>query len=184
MSGESCRDKQPATSNKQQYRCKLSKKVTEEMETQYTWKTGLFSNRFEIFKQDFSVGELQKESIFGKVKGEMSGHSIMFRTRGIFRFNTSIIDLHNEQELGTIHFKNLKIKSIVIYRNREYHCRFENILRTRWTLSDENGPVVRYYSQAFKGIITSVTSDEVLILAGFFIRNFLKQRSASIAAAG
>lgn len=154
------------------------------METQYTWKTGLFSNRFEIFKQDFSVGELQKASIYGKVRGEMFGHCIMFRTRGIFRFNTSIIDLHNEQELGTIHFRSLRVKSIVLFRNREYHFRFENLLRTRWTLSDENGPVVRYYSQAFNGIITSYTSDEVLILAGFFIRNFLKQRSASIAAAG
>jgi hypothetical protein len=154
------------------------------METQYTWETGLFRNRFEIFKQDFLVGELQKESIFGKVKGNMFGHSIMFRTRGIFSFNTSIIDLHNEQELGSIQFKSLKIRSMVLYRNREYHCRFENILRTKWTLSDENGPVVRYYSQSFNGIITSVTSDEVLILAGFFIRNFLKQRSASIASAG
>lgn len=154
------------------------------METQYTWKTGLFSNRFEIFKQDFIVGELQKESLFGKVKGEMFGHSIIFRTKGIFNFETRIIDLHNEQELGLIQFKSLKIKSIVLYRNREYHCRFENILRTRWTLNDENGSVVRYYSRAFNGIITTSTSDEVLILAGFFIRNFLKQRSASIAASG
>jgi len=154
------------------------------METQYTWKTGLFRNRFEIFKQDFSVGELQKESLFGKIKGEMFGHSILFRTRGIFRYDTSIIDLHNEQELGTIHFRSLKIRSIVLYRNGEYHCRFENLLRSKWILYDENGPVVRYYSRAFNGIITSFTSDEVLILSGFFIRNFLKQRSASIAAAG
>jgi len=154
------------------------------METHYTWKTGLFRNRFEIFKQDFSVGELQKESIFGKIRGEMFGHCIMFRTRGIFRFETSIIDLHNEQELGTIHFRSLKIKSTVLYKDREYHFRFENLLRTKWTLGDENGPVVRYYSQSFNGIISSVTSDEVLILAGFFIRNFLKQRSVSFAAAG
>jgi len=152
------------------------------METQYTWKTGLFSNRFEIFRQDFSVGELQKESIFGKVKGEMFGHGILFRTKGVFTFNTKIVDLHNEQELGEIQFKSLKIRSIVIYRNREYHCRFENLLRTRWTLNDENGCVVSYYSRAFSGIINASTSDEVLILAGFFIRNFLKQRSASIAA--
>ena len=153
------------------------------METQYTWKTGLFSNKFEILKQDFPVGSLQKQSFFGRAEGELFCRRLMFRTKGIFRFDTRIIDMHNEQEVGTIQFRSLKIRSVILYRNAEYHCQFENILRTRWSIVNECGSVVRYHSRALKGVISSDTTDEVLILAGFYIRNFLKQRSATIIAA-
>jgi hypothetical protein len=60
---------------------------------------------------------------------------------------------------------------------------FDSFLRSKWSITNENGPLIKYNSHAFTGTIISYTRDEILILTGFFIRNFLKQRSAGIAAA-
>lgn len=149
------------------------------METHFTWKTNLFSNRHEILRQEFRVGELQKLSLTGKIEGEMKGHRIMFHTSGVFRYTTRVIDLHNEQELGLIRYAGLKKKPVLYYRGKEYYCSFGNMTKTRWVLEDGNGPLVRYMSNGFSGAIFSCTHDEVLILAGFFIRNLLKQMTLS-----
>ena len=151
------------------------------MEAHYTWNTTLFSRKFEIFRQDFPAGTLSKGGWLSGVEGELNGRRIMFRTKGFFRFETKIIDMHNEQEIAYIRFRNLKLESTLVHNGREYKCHFENLLKTRWSIGTRSGALVRYHSQPFKGVITAYTNDEVLILSGFFIRNFLKQRSATIA---
>jgi hypothetical protein len=67
--------------------------------------------------------------------------------------------------------------------NKEYKWQFDNFLRTKWSLANENETLIRYHSRGFKGNIDTYTDDEVLILSGFFIRNYLKQRAAETSAA-
>jgi len=153
------------------------------MEIQFTWKTRLFSNRFEVFSNDTLAGELKKEGWSRKVAGELHNRKIMFETKGFFRQETTIIDMNDGSVLGQVKFHSWKSKSAVICRNKEYQWQFDNFFRSKWSLSNENGILIKYQSHGFKGEITSYVDDAVLILAGFFIRNFLKQKSAEIAAA-
>lgn len=153
------------------------------MEIQFTWKTRLFSNRFEILKDDFLNGELKKEGWSRKVTGELNNRKIMFETKGFFKQETNIIDLIDGSALGQVKFSSWKSKSAVICKNTEYQWQFDNFFRSKWSLSNDNGVLIKYASHGFKGEITSNVNDEVLILAGFFIRNFLKQKTAEIAAA-
>ena len=152
------------------------------MEIQYNWKTKLFSKRFDIYQHEILKGELYKENWSRKVNGELNIRRVMFETKGIFKVETTIIDLQGDITIGNIKFTNWKAKSTISYQNKDYRWQFDNFLRSRWSISDENGAIIRYHSNAFKGIIVSYTRDEILILTGFFIRNFLKQRSAEIAA--
>jgi hypothetical protein len=153
------------------------------MEIQFTWKTRLFSNRFEVFSNDTPAGELKKEGWSRKVVGELNNRKIMFETKGFFKQQTNIIDLIDGSVLGQVKFHSWKSQSSVIFRNTEYQWQFDNFFRSKWSLSSENGVLIKYESHGFKGEITSYVNDEVLILAGFFIRNFLKQKTAEIAAA-
>jgi len=152
------------------------------MEIQYNWKTKLFSRKFDIYQHEILKGELYKENWSRKVNGELNIRRVMFETKGIFKYETTIIDLQGEMTIGNIKFTNWKAKSTISYQNKDYKWQFDNFLRSKWSVSDENGVIIRYHSHAFTGIIVSYTRDEILILAGFFIRNFLKQRSAEIAA--
>jgi len=154
------------------------------MEIYYNWKTKLFSRKFEIYQHEILRGEIFKENWSRKVKGELNVRRIMFETKGVFKHETAIIDLQGETETGKVNFASIRSKATILYQNKEYKWQFDNLLRSKWSVSDENGPIIKYHSNAFTGIITSYTRDEILILTGFFIRNFLKQRSGAIAAAG
>jgi hypothetical protein len=137
------------------------------MEINYEWKTTLFSSKFEIYRNGILTGELNKGSWKNKVAGELSNRKIIFDTKGFFRYNTSIIDLNDNSTIGTISYTTWKSTASIDYRNSIY----------------KNGAIVRYISGALKGTIYSYTGDEILILSGFFIRNFIRQRSAGVSAA-
>jgi len=153
------------------------------MEQRFNWKTKLFSKKFEIYQHDSLKGEIYKENWSRKVTGELNVRRVRFETKGFFKNETTIIDLQGEIEIGRVNFAGVRSRAIILYQNREFKWQYDNLIRSKWSVNDENGAIIRYHSNAFTGIITSYTRDEILILTGFFVRNFFKQRSAAIAAA-
>jgi hypothetical protein len=153
------------------------------METQYIWKTKMFSRKFEIYRYEDHIGTLKKREWTRRTTGEMNGKKFIFESKGFFKHETKIIDQEDNSVLGTIGYIFWKTKSKVIYRNKEYKWQYDSLFRKKWSLSNENGFLVRYHSQGFKGTIDAYTEDEALILTGFFIRNYLKQRSSEASAA-
>jgi hypothetical protein len=153
------------------------------METKLSWKTKLFRNWFEIYRDNILAGKLKKEGWSRKVRGELNDRKIMFETKGFFIHKTQIINLEDNSEIGHVNHHKWKAKSTVEYNNKEYQWRFDNFFRSKWSVSNENGVLIKFHSQGFKGSIISYTKDEVLILTGFFIRNYFRQQSAGIAAA-
>lgn len=153
------------------------------MEIRYNWKTKFFSKKFDIYQNDILKGELFKEGLSRKLTGELNTKRFQFETRGFFKFETIVTDLQRHIEVGKIKFIWGKSGTIVLYKDREYKWKFENFICSRWSLSDESRVLIKYHSNAFTGMIESYTTDELLLLSGFYIRNYLRQRSARIAAA-
>ena len=153
------------------------------MVTQFTWKTKAFSRRFEIYQYTSKVGELRKVSLSRKTDGEMNGEKFVFKNKGFIKQETLITNPDNDSVLGTISFKTFKSKATILYNDKEYIWQFDNFFRTKWSVSNENGPLIKYHSRNFNGTIDSFTSDELLVLTGFFIRNYKKQKSSEAAAA-
>ena len=152
------------------------------MEIQLTWKTKLFSNRFEIFRYEMKSGELKKETWTRKVNGELNNRKVIFETKGFFEQQTQIINLQDNAVIGRITFLRWKAKATINYSGSEYRFQFDNFFRSKWSLSNEDGFLIRFHSRGFKGTIISYTKDEILILSAFFIRNYLNQKSAEMAA--
>ncbi|MDX9947780.1 MAG: hypothetical protein RBS38_10470 [Bacteroidales bacterium] len=152
------------------------------MEIHYDWKTKLFSKKFEIYQNDQLKGELFKEGLSRIVTGELNTKRFKFETKGFLKFETTITDLQRHIEAGKITFLRRKNDTIIHYKDRQYKWKFENFICSRWSLSDENKVLIKYHSNAFTGMIESYTTNELLILSGFYIRNYLRQRSAQIAA--
>jgi len=153
------------------------------METHYTWKTKLFSWKFEIYRYETLIGELNKEGFSRKTYGEMGGKKILLFTKGFFKQETLIIDQTNSSEIGNIEYNFWKSRSKVSYNNKVYSWQFDNFWHTKWSLSNENGYLIRYHASGLKGSIDAYIEDPVLLLAGFFIRNIYRQRHAQSAAA-
>ena len=153
------------------------------METKLEWKTSLFGSKFEIFRNGIPVGELSKGNWKRKVTAELNNRKIQFNTKGFFGHETSVIDLRDDSVICTIEYTSWKSKASINYQNKVFNWQFDNLFRSKWSLANENGVIVKYLSEVLKGTINSYTGDEILILSGFFIRNFFRQRSSGIASA-
>ncbi len=148
------------------------------METILNWKTKLFSKRYDIYNHTEQAGRLNKISWSKKVTGELNGREILFETKGFFRQETKIMDLHENSVIGSITYNSWKSRSVISYQDKEYNWQFENFWRTRWNLQNRNGVIIRYKSNRYRGTINSYTNEEVLILAGFFVRNLMNERAS------
>jgi hypothetical protein len=153
------------------------------MELHLTWKTKLFSRTFEILRNDMKEGQLKKESFSRITNGWLKTKKVTFLTKGFFKNGTSITDSDTSAVIGSISYHLWRRKSRISYNGKDYYWQYDNFFGTRWSLGNENEVLIRYHNQCFKGTIDSYTDDEILILTGFFIRNYLKQRSANAAAA-
>ncbi len=152
------------------------------MDANYTWKTKFFSRKFEIFRNDIKCGEISKMAFSRNSTGELNGKQLSFETKKLFKPSTSIINLKDGSVIGSITLFLFKRKSLIKYREKEYTWQFDNFWNTRWSVNSEYGPQVKYHCTGLKGTIDTYTNDEVIILAGFYLRNFFRQRSSATAA--
>lgn len=153
------------------------------MEIKYEWKTTLFSSKFEIYRDNILVGELGKGNWKRKVPASLNNRKIVFGLNGLFWHDAVIIDPDNSVPAGTIKFSGWKSKASVSCHNSQYDWQYDSFFRTKWSLGNPDGVLIRFLSGSLKGTIISNTNDEILILSGFFIRNIFRQRSAGVGAA-
>jgi hypothetical protein len=92
------------------------------------------------------------------------------------------MDLRENSIIGSITYNFWKSKSVINYQDKEYNWQFDNFWRTKWSIQNRNGVLIRYKSNCLKGTINSYTNETVLILAGFFIRNLINERASHAAA--
>jgi hypothetical protein len=154
------------------------------METHLTWKTKLFRSLYEIYENEQPAGELKSSGWKRNAAGELKGKKLHFEIKGVFNKEFLISDPADNSTIGQIVFNTWRTKATINCHNQEYKWQFDNFLRTKWSISNENGNLVKYQSHFKNGEITSYTNDELLILTGLFIKDYLKQRAAAAAAAG
>jgi hypothetical protein len=153
------------------------------METSYTWKTRFFSNKFEIFQYENPVGEINNRAFTRSASGTLNGKQFLFDIRGFFHQKTNILNASDESVLAEVKINSWKSKASIKYNGKEYIWEHDNFWNTKWNITNENGAIVKYHSLSSHGEITAYTTDEVLIIAGLFIKNYFRQRAATAAAA-
>jgi len=152
------------------------------METRFTWKTKFFSNTMHIYQYEGQVGEIVNKAFSRAATGELNGRKLLFEIKGFFRHETRILDASDESVVADVIISAWKSKAKITYNSREYLWQHENFWNSKWSISNENGAVVKYHSRGMGGDVTSYINDEVLILTGLFIKNYFRQRAAATAA--
>jgi len=153
------------------------------METQFTWKAKLFSNRYEINQYENLAGELTGSGWKRKSAGELKGKKVQYEVRGFFRQKYLILNPDDNSVSGEIVFNTWRTKAVITWQRESYDFQYDNFFHTKWSISNKNGNLINYEARFKNGVITSYTSDEILILTGLYIRDLLRQRAASAAAA-
>lgn len=153
------------------------------METHFTWKAKFFTNSYEIFQYDNVIGRLKRAGWKRISDGELHGRKVQFQNKGFFNQEFLITDPVNNSPLGNIIFNTWRTKASITLQDKVYNFQFENLFHSKWSITNQNGNLVRYDARIKHGVIISYTDNEMLILTGLYIRDYLKQRAASAAAA-
>jgi hypothetical protein len=145
------------------------------------WKKGAFSSKYELFNQSEKIGML-KESSFGTTDiGQINDQKIKLKKKGIFSRETAIIDSETNQTIGRIKLSNWKNKALIKLHDKVYLWKSDNFWSTKWSISIDGKPLIKYQSRSFKGEITSQTENDTLILCGLSIISHFTQQVIFIA---
>ncbi len=153
------------------------------METQFKWTTKLFRSNYEIFQYEEIAGELKNIAWKRKVAGDLNGKKVLFEIKGFFDKDFLISNPEDNSQIGKIVFNTWRTKATITIHDKEYSWQYDNFFHSKWSVSNENGSLVKYESHFKKGDINSYTDDAFLILTGLYIRDYLQQRAAASAAA-
>jgi|WetSurMetagenome_2_1015567.scaffolds.fasta_scaffold00001_514 hypothetical protein len=153
------------------------------METHFTWKVKFLSNKYEIYQYENRTGEIINKAFSRSASGNLNGKKLLFNIKGFFRQETRILDAETESVIADVVISSWKSRATITYNNKEFTWQHDNFWNTKWSISDVTGTIVKYHSSGTGGEILAYTNDEVLILAGLFVKNYFKQRAAAAAAA-
>jgi hypothetical protein len=152
------------------------------MEAHFTWKTRLFRNLYEIFENEQKIGELKSSGWKRRASAELKGKKLEFEIKGFFKREFLIMNPEDNSIAGTFSFSIWRTKATIVSNSRTYQWQNDNFFHTKWSISNENGNLVKYHSHFRFGEITSYTDDGLLILTGLFIKDYLQQSAAAAAA--
>ena len=153
------------------------------METQFTWKNKFFSNIYDISRYENVAGELKSIGWKRKSIGELNGKKVLFEIKGFFDKNFLIFNPDDNSLIGKIVFNTWRTKATITILEKAYTWQYDNLFHSKWSISNENCNLVKYESHFKNGDINSYTNDEILILSGLYIREYLQQRAAASASA-
>ena len=150
------------------------------MKPTLSWKRGTFSSTCQIFSGDEIVGELANYTFKQTAEGLMRNKRYLFRTKGLFKQETQIIDGANDQVIANITYNSMMSKATIEFKDRTVSWKYDNTWQTKWSLYDKLGIYMKFTGGHNKGSIEYEEEDDLLVLTGMFVTNYYQQAMIAI----
>ena len=144
------------------------------MNTILNWEKGILVSRYKIYSEGNFVGSLKENSWSNSAEGELNGKKYSFKTKGILKQETQIIDSDNNI-IGEITYNTWMTKAQIKIQNKAINWKYDNLWSSKWSLSSSEGIEINYSGSSTKGEIESNTGDELILLSGLFVTNYYWQ---------
>jgi hypothetical protein len=144
------------------------------------WKRGTFSTTYRIFSGDKLLGELTDRTFKQTAHAYIGQKKYIFRTKGLFKQETSIIDGENDQTVGKIIYGSMMTKASIELPDRTLSWKYDNRWQTRWSIFDGSGTYMNFSGRSSGGSIEIHKEDELLVLTGLFVTNYYQQAMIAI----
>nr|WP_321408175.1 hypothetical protein [uncultured Carboxylicivirga sp.] len=145
------------------------------MTTLYNWRKGTFSSTYEIYTSNQLIGNLKDNSFKRMAYGIIENRKIHFQTTGFWKQQTIIIDADNNAIIGNISYGTWMTKATISLSGKTYLWQYDNIWNTKWSMLGPDGTIIRNSGRTNSGIIESNSNNDMLMLCGLFITNYLLQ---------
>ena len=146
----------------------------------YNWRKGIFSESYKIFNNETQVGGLSNKCFSQTAHGELNEEKYTFKTSGVFKQHTQIIENNENKIIGEITYNNCMNKATININGQQFDLKYNNIWNTKWSISGLNETQISYNSTSCTGQIQSNTDNELLILSGLFVANYYLQMTLAV----
>jgi len=144
------------------------------------WKKRAFASTCRIFSGEKNLGELSNQTFKRTAHGRIRNNHYRFRTDGIFRQETRIIDGSNDLVIGTISYNSMMSKATIQFADRTIRWKYDNAWQTRWSLSDDQGILMKFTGGFSRGTVEYEMEEDLLVLTGIFVTNYYQQAMIAI----
>ncbi|TKC06580.1 hypothetical protein FA048_15340 [Pedobacter polaris] len=142
------------------------------MENHLTWNKGIFDSNYQLFSNGNIKGSLFFASLKNEARGMGLQNSYLFKTENFLNPTSKILNNKNEV-IGTITYDIWHTKAMLEMKSGEqYTWSFINNWYSRWAITDSKEKQISYQASSSSGFIITNTDDEVMLLAGIFIKEF------------
>jgi hypothetical protein len=144
------------------------------------WKRGAFSTTYRIYSGEELIGELVDRTFKQTSHGHIRQKKYIFRTKGLFKQETQILQDDNNKPIGNIMYNSMMSKATIQLSNRIVNWKYDNTWQTRWSISDEKGSCMNFAGRSSSGSIEFENADDLLVLTGLFVTNYYQQAMIAI----
>ncbi len=103
------------------------------MLTRLIWKKGALSTTYKIFAGERQIGHLQDNAFKQRSDGEIHQKKYQFKTEGLFKQHTRIIELGTQKVIGSIEYNSWMNKAEIKLHDRSYHWKYDNSWQSKWS---------------------------------------------------
>jgi hypothetical protein len=150
------------------------------MQTNLTWKKGVFSNLYKIYSNGEQIGNLKDKSFFQSGIGVLDNKEYLFQTKGFFKQMTQIIDTAENKTVGEITYNNWMTKATITINGKTINWKYDNLWNTKWSIFNSEGIKIQYSGSSTGGQIETNLDDALLLLTGLFVTNYYWQMTVVV----
>jgi len=150
------------------------------MKTTLHWKKGTFSSSRQIFSGEERIGDLMDRTFKQTSEGIIRNKSYRFKTKGVFKQETQILDRASERVIGKITYNSMISKATIHLSDRTVYWKYDNGWQTKWSLFDDQGTLVKFAGRNSRGNIEYDMEDDLLVLIGMFVTNYYQQTMIAV----
>jgi len=142
------------------------------MRTNLKWEKGFFSNLYNIYSNGQQIGKLKDKTFTQTANGELNGEKYTFKTKGLFKQHTEIIDSLENKVIGEITYNNWMTKATISINGKTINWKYDNLWNTKWSISNSEGINIKYSGSSLSGQIDSNTDNSLILLSGLYVTNY------------
>ncbi|MBO9672221.1 MAG: hypothetical protein J7577_02160 [Sphingobacteriaceae bacterium] len=147
------------------------------------WKNDWFSRNFQLFVDGAQKGMITFSAWRSDAESMFEDKNYQFVNENFWQSRTKVIDRKTNQVVAIITYDNWKSKAIISLNNGEqYEWKSTGIWKRQFTVSNYKDEHIMYSSGSNSGSISSDTDNELLIIAGLFIKQVYNNRAALLIA--
>lgn len=142
------------------------------------WKSNWFSGNFQLFADGVQKGAITFATWRSDAESMFEDKNYFFSNEGFWQSCTKVTDRKTKEVVAMITYDTWKSKAVISLKSGEqYEWKSTNLRRSQWTVSNYKDAHIAYSASNNFGAISSDTDNELLIIAGLFIKQIYKKRA-------